>query len=522
VAITRENLRAAVYCRISRDREGLELGVERQRTDCLRLVKSKGWDLVHDRDTDTFTDNDISGTKDYTERAALGRMIRAIQAGEVDAVVAYSQARLYRDAAKFLEFCDILKSSGVETVALVADTDVNPNGSLFVATVIAAKDAEERRRTSELISRTMLQKAEAGEFHGGPRPFGYGQPPVDDSDEAKRASIATYNTVNEAEATLLKQATEKILNGGSLRSIAKDWRAKGVTSTRGGNITESMIARTLIKPRIAGLIEHKGEILGQAQWPAILDEATWASVKTVLTDPSRKTTRANKDYILRGVLKCGRCGRMLTPDRNRYLCSSNLGCGRLSLSQRLYENRILGFIVPMADEPELRNLIEAADADDYSQAQELRVSIAKDKQKLEQIEDDHYVEETIDRPAYLRLSKKFKAQIEQKQAKLLTFQSRSALGHLGGDVMSHWSSMDADDQRAIILSMVEYIEVLPAETPGRTSIDMSRIRYEWKYEGIGKVITGMHENGEAYRLFAVWPPADMRQPNREPEQVAGV
>ena len=198
--------------------------------------------------------------------------------------------------------------------------------------------------SSARIKRRMLQKAEAGEFHGGPRPFGYGQPPVDDSAEAKRASIATYNEINEAEATLLKLAAEKILDGGSLRSICKDWRARGIKSTRGGNITETMLARTLIKPRIAGLIEHKGSILGKAQWPAIFDEATWEQVKTILTDPSRKTTRANRDYILRGILKCGRpgCGRMLTPDRGSYKCSSNLGCGRLSLSQRLYENRILG------------------------------------------------------------------------------------------------------------------------------------------------------------------------------------
>ncbi len=504
-------MRAVVYCRISRDREGLELGVERQRADCLRLVEAKGWDLVHDGDSDTFTDNDISGAKDYTERAAFGRMIRAIEAGKVDAVVAYTQARIYRDAAKFLEFCEILKSSGVETVALVADADVNPNGSLFVATVIAAKDAEERRRTSELISRKMTEKAEAGQWHGGPRPFGYGQPPVDDSDEAKRASIARYNEINEAEATLLKLAAEKILDGGSLRSIAKDWRTRGIKSTRGGNITETMIQRTLCKPRIAGLIEHKGEVLGQAQWPAILDVPTWEQVKTILTDPSRRVPKSNKDYILRGVLKCGRCGRMLTPDRGRYLCSSNLGCGRLSLSQRLYEPRILAMIVPMADSPELRNVIQAADAGDYAEAQALRVSIAEDRKTLQQIEDDYYIETALDRPSFLRLSKSIKQQMEQKEAQLQTFQSRSALGHLGGDVMSHWHSMDADDQRAILLSLVDCIEVKPSESPGRTTIDMSRIRFEWKYEGIGAVLAGMQDKGEAYRLFAVWPPPVARE-----------
>ena len=122
-------------------------------------------------------------------------------------------------------------------------------------------------------------------------------------------------------------------------------------------------------------------------------------------------------------------------------------------------------VVPMADSPELRNLIQAADAGDYSQAQALRVSIAEDRKTLQQIEDDHYIEKALDRPAFLRLSRSVKPQIEQKEAKLRTFQNRSALGHFGGDVMSHWDSMDADDHRAILLRMVECIEVIPSDHP---------------------------------------------------------
>ena len=137
-------------------------------------------------------------------------------------------------------------------------------------------------------------------------------------------------------------------------------------------------------------------------------------------------------------------------------------------------------------------------------AQELRVSIAENQKTKQQLEDDHYIEKTLDRPAFLRLHRSIKAQIEQKEAKLQTFQSRSALGHLGGDVIPHWHTMDADDQRAIILSMVDYIEVLPSESQGRTTVDMSRIHIEWKYEGVGKVIEGMHEKGETWRMFPVW------------------
>jgi hypothetical protein len=64
--------------------------------------------------------------------------------------------------------------------------------------------------------------------------------------------------------------------------------------------------------------------------------------------------------------------------------------------------------------------------------------------------------------------------------------------------------MDAEDKRAIIWSIVEHIEVLPSDAHGRTSCDMSRLNFVWRYEGIGKILTAMHENGEQWRWFPVW------------------
>ena len=48
-------VRAGLYCRISDDRAGGGLGVERQRKDCVRLAAELGWRVI-----DTYTDNDIS------------------------------------------------------------------------------------------------------------------------------------------------------------------------------------------------------------------------------------------------------------------------------------------------------------------------------------------------------------------------------------------------------------------------------------------------------------------------------
>jgi site-specific DNA recombinase len=47
-------IRAGIYCRISRDWEGKQLGVERQREDCLAIAKKRGWTVV-----EQYIDKDV-------------------------------------------------------------------------------------------------------------------------------------------------------------------------------------------------------------------------------------------------------------------------------------------------------------------------------------------------------------------------------------------------------------------------------------------------------------------------------
>jgi DNA invertase Pin-like site-specific DNA recombinase len=122
---TADPLRAAVYCRISEDQDDERLGVERQGKDCLKRVDGEGWIRLPDHSLATFSDNDVSGDTRATERAAFGRLCAAIQAGKVDVVVAYKQARLFRHTAKYLAFCELCRAAGVKTLAFVSDPDVD-------------------------------------------------------------------------------------------------------------------------------------------------------------------------------------------------------------------------------------------------------------------------------------------------------------------------------------------------------------------------------------------------------------
>lgn len=71
---------AAIYLRISEDREGRELGVTRQQQHCRQLAKRLGVKIVA-----TFTDNDISAAASQQERPQYLRMIQDATTGQFGA-----------------------------------------------------------------------------------------------------------------------------------------------------------------------------------------------------------------------------------------------------------------------------------------------------------------------------------------------------------------------------------------------------------------------------------------------------
>src|SRR4051812_47535731 len=81
---------AAIYARISRDRTGAGLGVERQEADCRELAERLGLDVAA-----VFVDNDISAYSGK-ERPGYDEMLRQLKAGSYDAVIVWHQDRLLR------------------------------------------------------------------------------------------------------------------------------------------------------------------------------------------------------------------------------------------------------------------------------------------------------------------------------------------------------------------------------------------------------------------------------------------
>src|SRR5262245_5785530 len=85
------SVRAVIYLRISDDREGRGVGVDRQREDCEALCRRRRWKVL-----EVFEDNDTRAT-DGKVRPRYSALQDRVADGDVDVVVAYETTRLWRD-----------------------------------------------------------------------------------------------------------------------------------------------------------------------------------------------------------------------------------------------------------------------------------------------------------------------------------------------------------------------------------------------------------------------------------------
>src|ERR1035441_2327108 len=82
--------RAAIYARISSDRDGDQLGVRRQLKDCEALATRKGWEVA-----ERYVDDDVSAYSGRV-RPEYRRMLDDLAAGVVGAGVVWDRDRLHR------------------------------------------------------------------------------------------------------------------------------------------------------------------------------------------------------------------------------------------------------------------------------------------------------------------------------------------------------------------------------------------------------------------------------------------
>jgi site-specific DNA recombinase len=477
--------RAAIYCRISRDPRGDLLGVQRQEPPCRQLCERLGWEVV-----EVYADDDLSAYNGK-HRPAFQRMLDDVRASRVNAIVAWAADRLTRRPVENEAIIDLAERLGVKLATVGGEYDLaTPSGRLHFRQlgIIARYESEHR---AERLRLKHEQLARAGKLNGsGTRPFGYEQDRL---------------TVRETEAALIREAVQRLLVGESVRTVIRNWNARGITTTTGKPWGNSGFIRMLRAPRIAGKRAHHGVVVADAVWPAIITPAEHEQLLAVLDAKARAFSPARRivrRYLLTGFLVCGRCGAKLIAQplmsgKRSYACAvgkGRPGCGRTTRLAEPLEAYVRDAVIAALDSPELLaalDTIREETADDAVDG--LLDRLRATEAQLEDLGRD-YADGLVIREAFFAAQARLSDRLEATRRQLSQAARRRAVVAVprGGaaTVRAAWDAWGDEEteatrlagleRRRALLGLVLDRIILHPCVRGRRDFDPSRVELVWR------------------------------------------
>ncbi len=465
-------MRTVIYTRLSEDRDGEQTATARQEADCRAYAEEHGWII-----SAVYTDRDSAFDKTVV-RSDFEDMLLAIQTGLVGRVLVWKMDRLVRQPRDLERILDALETAGGALASVNDPVDVSGPMGLAMLRIGVVMAHTESANTSLRVRRKMAELAKEGKVSGGGRrPFGY-----------------TYmrEAVIPEEATLVREAAERVLHGEAANGIARDWAERGIKTSAGGEWTHSTITRMLRNPAIAGLRQHNGTVVAKAVWPPILSEEQHAQITSVLDPARRRTTGAGnvRTHVLAGgILRCGRCGAaMVARPRDdkvrRYVCAKGPGlpgCGGTYILAEPLEELVFEAVVEYIDTPEFTKLV-AATLKPVADVPELVAAIHADEASLEDLSRDFYVDKLIDRASFLAAQEGLHHQIASRRERLSRLTGNNVLAGLptGGEALRRaWAERDISWRQSLLGAVLESVQIGPG-VRGRTWFDPERVSLVWR------------------------------------------
>lgn len=472
--------RAAIYTRISDDREGRELGVTRQEEDCRLLADSKRLKVVG-----LYVDNDISAsTRSRKKRPEYQRMLADARAGLFDYVLAYTTNRITRKPRENEDLIELAEQYGIRYEYVRSPSfDLNSAHGRLIARVLAATDAGEAEATSERVARAAAQRAQAGKFHGGGRPYGY---------------EADGITIRESEARVLKDIVARLIAGESQVSVIRHLNSNGIPTADGNKWTLGNLKRTLLKKRYIGVREHTtGDY--KAEWPAILSPTEYELMTSrfqLTAQPWEKSRPTGRRYLLSGITICGTCGAHMYGQarqrengrvQRRYRCkgldnhAQIVGCGKVFRDAAALDEFVSECVLARFDSPEIAAALTPER--ETGKADELVAELDRLNIRRRQLAAQHALREIED---YDIMRATIMAEIQRVEGELGKMQHADVRVLMPKDqpLRRAWDKAAMEWRRDIIKLVVDNIKVLPGHPGSKTwnghRFDADLVQISWK------------------------------------------
>lgn len=463
-----KTLRAAVYCRISKDKTGQRAGVARQERECRETANRLGWRVI-----DVYVDNDISAYSGR-RRPNYERLIADIESGAVNAVIAWHPDRLHRSPQELERFIDICDTHKVHNHTVQTGLwDLSTSSGRMTARVIGSVARYESEHKSERVKAAKKDAALRGAPQGGVRCFGYAGGPAKDGGGTK---------IIKSEAAEIRRLADAVIRGQSLRSLALELNERRIPTVTGKRWSSQHLSKMLLRPRLAGLRQHRGKVIGEGAWPAIITVETHEALKAVLLDPARRCGTAGgrrgpvPTALGTGIYVCGACGQprlrlgRVGPGRKSvYRCGNAMTdhTSHVARGAERLDEYVKGALLNIISEPgvieAICSFVDTKDADLAEMQREqttirVRLNNAAKRYETGDIDDEQLA----------IISSGLHKRDAEITAALMAGSRRSALDVLLGEesIEQAWDEVLTMGQKRAILSEMLVVTVLPG-APGR-------------------------------------------------------
>jgi site-specific DNA recombinase len=347
-------LRCAIYTRKSTE-EGLDqefnsLDAQREAGEAfIQSQRREGWMAL----PEFYDDGGYTGGN--MDRPALTRLLRAVEAGELDCVVVYKVDRLSRSLLDFTRMLSLFEKQKVSFVAVTQQFNTSTSLGRLTLNILLSFAQFERELIGERTRDKMSAARRKGKWVGGYPMLGYDIDPaggrlVVNEEEAEQVR-AIFAVFEESRSVLLTLA-EVERRGWHLKS----WTRKAGQFRPGGPFALNSLRRLLTNIIYTGAIRHKG-MPYPGEHAAILAPGTWDRVQSLIAHPAALAHRKSRNKhlaLLGGLLYCESCAARMVYSYARkhdrtypyYVClnAQRKGwatCPAKSLSARAIEESVL-------------------------------------------------------------------------------------------------------------------------------------------------------------------------------------
>ncbi|MGK4582563.1 recombinase family protein [Kitasatospora sp. HPMI-4] len=444
--------RVGIYVRISKDRKGQELGIQRQEKACRELCERLGWTVLK-----VYAENDMSAsTTSRKTRQVYSEMLKDARSGVIDGIVVYSIDRLTRRITELTTFLEEQKEYGF-SFATTEGEDTSSASGRMILTIKGAVAQQETERMSERINAALLQRREKGKPHaGGPRVFGF-------------EPDSGFQRIVPDEVELIRLGYDMLMDRKTPGDVARAWNDKGGRSSGSATLwTPHKVKRVFRSERLGGIITHKGQVIGDSIYPHPLTKEEWENVQTVLDSRATPSVKGSgrRKHLYSGFLRCGNCGASMaiqwTSDKTRTFrrthCASDrtgvegqLGCGKVSRAYTWIEDRLNEVVEAalLARQPQITQS-PVTDLTDEITSLEERIRLLRLRWKEKKMEDEDY----FDALTHLRGELQT---LRTQEAAAAVAASQSEI-----DVLTVWRDDDETNlerRRAIVATVIAEVKV---------------------------------------------------------------